>query len=230
MQHYLNHRLVKRNRRSSRWMMFGGLGATIVAVLITFLQPALLIIAFGLMLVGGIVSQIGTAIYNRFGRSPRVDEILDISLKGLDDRFTVFHYYLGTNHALFTPNGAYALVPRIEQGAIAYEDGVWKHQAPRRRFSLGGSRPRVIKNIEKEAANEANRLRQYLSKRIPAQSDIAIEPLVVFLADDTFVRADTAPFIAVHRKKLKSAFRKSAGRRPFTPEDLQQLATYLKID
>jgi len=230
MQHYLNHRLVTRNRRYSRWMMFGGLGATIVAVLITFLQPALLLIAFGLMLVGGLVSQIGTAIHNRFGRSPRVDEILDFSLKGLDDRFTVFHYYLGTNHALFTPNGAYALVPMMERGTIDFENGVWRQQAPRRRFSLGGSRPRVLKNIEKEAANQANRLRRYLGKHVPAQSDIAIEPLVVFLADATYVRADTAPFLAVHRKKLKSAFRKSAGRRPFSPEDIQQLAAYLKLD
>lgn len=230
MQHYLNIRLVTRNRRYSRWMMFGGLGATIAAVVITFVQPTLLIIAFALMLVGGIVSQIGTAIHNRFGRSPRLDEILDFSLKGLDDQHAVFHYYLGTNHALFTPHGAYALVPMMEKGEIEYKSGVWTQRTPPRRISLRGSRPRNLKNIEKEAASEVQRLNRYLIKNLLQQSDIDIEPLVIFVAEDTQVRAEKAPFIAVHRKKLKGALRKSAGRTHFTSDDLQQLAKYLKLD
>jgi len=230
MQHYLNNKLVKRNRRNGRWMMFGGLGATIAAVIITFVQPTLLILAFGLMLVGGIVSQIGTAIHNRFGRSPRLDEILDFSLKGLDDRHAIFHYYLGTNHALFTPHAAYALIPMMEKGEIEYENGGWNQRTPPGRFSFRGERLRKLRNVEKEAASETQKLKRFMSNKLPQLSDIDIEPLVVFLADDTQVRTANAPFVAVHRKKLKGALRKSGGRRHFTPDDFQAMAQYLKID
>jgi hypothetical protein len=230
MQQYLNNRLVTRNRRYSRWMMFGGLGATIAAVIITFVQPTLIIIAFGLMLVGGVVSQIGTAIHNRFGRSPRLDEILDFSLKGLDDQHALFHYYLGTNHALFTPHAAYALVPMMEKGVIEYADSEWTQRTPPGRFSFRGERLRKLKNVEKEAKSETQKLKRFMSKKLPQQSDIDFEPLIVFLADDTQVRTENAPFIAIHRKKLKGALRKSGGRRLFTPDDFQQMAQYLKID
>jgi hypothetical protein len=230
MQHYLNERLVKRNRRYSRWMMYGGLGASIAAVIITFTQPALVIYAFALIVVGGLVSQVGTAIHNRFGRSPRIDEVIDYSLKGLDDQHAIFHYLLGTNHALFTPSGTYAVVPMLEQGRIEYAQGVWKHEPPPRRISLGRSRVRTLKNVEKEAKREAQQLQRYLRKNIPQHIDIGVDPLILFLAKDTYVEAEQAPFIAVHRKKLKSALRKIERRRPFTPEDIQQLASYLKLN
>jgi hypothetical protein len=230
MQHYLNERLVKRNRRYGRWMMFGGLGISIAAVIITFTQPALVIYAFILIVVSGLISQVGTAIHNRFGRSPRVDEVIDYSLKGLDDQHAVFHYLLGTNHALFTPSGVYAVVPMPERGRIEYTQGVWKHEAPPRRISLGRQRIRTLKNVEKEAKAEAQRLQRYLRKNIPQHSDIGVEPIILFLAKNTYVDAEHAPIIAVHRKKLKSALRKTEGRRSFTPEDIQQLASYLKLN
>jgi hypothetical protein len=229
MQHYINERLVIRNRRYSRWMMFGGLGASVAAVIITFSQPALIVIAFALILAGGVVSQIGTAIHNRFGRSPRIDEVIDYSLKGLDDGHAVFHYFLGTNHALFTPHGAYAILPKLEKGRIEYEDDTWKHQPLRGRISFGEPRLRKLRNIENEARREVERLKRYLSKNVPQHSDIEIEPLAIFLANDTQIQTDQAPFLAVHRKKLKSVLRKTSGRKPFSTEDIQQLAEYLNL-
>ncbi|MES0338631.1 MAG: hypothetical protein ABUK15_01095, partial [Anaerolineales bacterium] len=61
MRLYRNERLIKRNKFLGRVMMFGGLGASFAAVLIVFLQPTLLSLAFGLMLAGGLFSQLGTA-------------------------------------------------------------------------------------------------------------------------------------------------------------------------
>ncbi|MEE8121999.1 MAG: hypothetical protein V3T55_10740, partial [Anaerolineales bacterium] len=97
MQLFHNERLIKRNKFLGRMMMFGGLGASFAAVIIVFLKPSFLSLAFGLMLAGGLSSQLGTAVYNRFGRSPRIDQVLDDSLKGLGDNYALFHYYLGTN-------------------------------------------------------------------------------------------------------------------------------------
>ena len=229
MQQYINDRLVSRNRRLSRGMMFGGLGLSILAVIITFTQPALIVVAFALILSGGIISQIGTAIHNRFGRSPRVDEVIDFSLKGLDDRHAVFHYLMGTNHALFTPNGVFAVIPMLEKGSIEYRGVGWKHQPEKGRFSFGKPRERTLRNIEKEAQRESQRLERYIRKNIPRYKDIEVEPLALFLANDTYIKAEGAPFLAVHRKKIKDALRKTTGRKPFAQDDIQVLAEYLNL-
>jgi hypothetical protein len=211
-------------------MMFGGLGASIAAVIITFTQPAFILYAFGLILVGGLVSQIGTVIHNRFGRSPRVDEVIDFTLKGLDDRHAVFHYYLGTNHALLTPHGAYAIVPMLEKGQIEYKEGSWRHTPAKRRLSFGQPRQRQLRNLEKEAQSEAGRLRRFLGNKLPQFGDVNVDPLVVFLAQDTYVNAEGADFLAIHRKKLKSELKKVSGPRVFTEDDFDQLASYLKVN
>ena len=67
MQLYVNEKKIRRNRTLGRWMMFGGLGASLIAVAISFLAQVYIFYALILMLAAGLVSQIGTAIYNRFG-------------------------------------------------------------------------------------------------------------------------------------------------------------------
>jgi hypothetical protein len=229
MQLFTNDRLVTRNRRFSRWMMFGGLGLSIAAVIITFSQPALIVLAFALILAGGIISQLGTAIHNRFGRSPRIDEVIDFSLKGLDDRHAIFHYLMSTNHALFTPAGVYAVLPRLEKGMISYQDQTWNHQPERGRFSFGAPRVRKLRSLEKEAQRESDKLQRYLRKNIPQFREIEVEPLALFLANDTQIQADNAPLLAVHRKKLKDVLRRQTGKKPLTHEDIQRLADYLSL-
>lgn len=229
MQLYLNQRLVSRNRYFSRWMMFGGLGLSIAAVIITFTRPAWIIFAFALILAGGIISQIGTAIHNRFGRSPRVDEVIDFSLKGLDDRHAIFHYLMSTNHALITPQGIYAILPRLERGQIAYQDQTWRHQPPPGRISIGRTRTRTIRTLNNEAQREAEKLQRYLRKNIPQYRDIEVEPLVLFLANEAQIQGEASPFIAVHRKKLKDALRKAPGSKVFAEKDIKQLAEYLNL-
>lgn len=228
MQHYLNNRLVQRNRRLSRVMTFGGIGATLVAVLITFFQPGQIAFAFVLMIGGAVISQFGTVIYNRFGRSPRMDEVLDDSLKGLDDRHAIFHYYLGASHALFTPSGTYAIVHMLERGEVRHLEGSWKHTPPRGRLHLRQPRERTLKRFEKDALAEASQLKRYLDKNLPGYPDVEVEPLVLFLAKDIQVHVESSPFLVTHRKKLKSELRKVSGSKAFSAEDLQSLAGYLK--
>ncbi len=221
MQLYRNERLIKRNKFLGRVMMFGGLGASFGAVIIVFLQPTLLSLAFGLMLAGGLFSQLGTAVYNRFGRSPRIDQVLDDSLKGLGDNYTMFHYYLGTNHALFTPAGVYALIPRDEKGEVRYESDQWILNRGKRRF---GRSQKQLKDLERITVRETKALERALTKKLPNSSEIPVNPLLVFVADEVTLDLDNAPIPASHRKKLKSYIRRLERRRSLPAEEIQQLA------
>ncbi len=207
-------------------MIFGGLGASFAAVVIVFLQPSWLSLAFGLMLAGGLFSQLGTALYNRFGRTPRIDQVLDDSLKGLGDNYAIFHYYLGTNHALFTPAGVFALLPRDEQGEVRYESEQWIHKLGKRRF---GRSQKPIKDLERNASRETKAIEQALTKRFPDVSAIPIHPLLVFIASGTTIDADGSPIPATHRKKLKSYIRRLERQKSFSAEEIFQLVDAYKI-
>jgi len=204
MRLYRNERLIKRNKFLGRVMMFGGLGASFAAVLIVFLQPALLSLAFGLMLAGGLFSQLGTAVYNRFGRGPRIDEVLDDSLKG------------------FTPAGVFALIPRDEKGEVRYESDQWILKLSKRRF---GRSQKTLKDVERIAARETNALERALTKKLPICSEIPVDPLLVFVADEATLDLDGAPIAAVHRKKLKSYLRRLERQKSYSAEEIQQLAS-----
>jgi hypothetical protein len=226
MQLYRNSRLIKRNKTLGRIMMFGGLGASFAAVIIVFVWPSLVSLALVLMLSGGFFSQLGTNVFKRFGTSPRIDQVIDDSLKGLGDHYGMFHYYLGTDHALVAPAGVFALLPRDEQGEIRYETDRWMLTPAKRRFGRG---PKPIKGIERDARRDGNALTQSIARGLPDSPEVSIVPLVVFIANDTTVAGDNAPVPAVHLKKLKAFIRRQERQKSLSPEEIRELAENLKI-
>jgi hypothetical protein len=204
-------------------MMYLGLGLTIAAAVTVFREPTYVLPALILMLIGGLFSQLGTALVNRFGREPRIDQVLDTSLKGLDDRYAVFHYLLGSDHVLVTPDGIFALIPRWEKGDVTYEQGEWMHKKPRGRLTLR-NRPRALRGIEKEARGEAQSLERSLEKKLDSPEDLTIKPMIVFIAEDANLDLDQAPILATHRKKLKDTIRSLDHGRSLTQDEIQRLA------
>ena len=207
-------------------MMFGGLGASLVAVVISFTAPQYIFIALGLMLVGGLVSQVGTAMYNRFGRSPRIDEVIDHSLKGLDDQYAVFHYLLGAKHVLLTPAGALAIIPRVERGEISNENGRWLHEPPKRRISLG-SRKRELRDLVPETQRAVRQLGRSLTRHLPDHEPVHVDALVMFLADDAQLETGEGSLLAAHRKKVKGLLRTLPRKAALTAAEIRSLAARL---
>ena len=159
MQQYINSAKVKRNARLARILSFGGLAVMGLGLLISFRPPYRIDLVLGLFLVGILASQIGLPMRNRWDRRPRIDEILDGALKGLDQRFAIFHYSLGARHVLVCPGGVFAVIPRVENGLIRSSDGLWtrtirvgrsaaqgqdRFVAPRARFPQKSIEPALI--------------------------------------------------------------------------------------
>lgn len=223
MRQFSNTKLIRRNGRFGRAMMYLGLGLTIVAAALVFRDQSFVLPALILMLIGGLFSQIGTALYNRFGREPRVDQILDASLKGLDDRYATFHYELGTDHVLITPDGIFALIPRWEKGQIRFENGKWYHQKPKGRLSLR-TRKRVLRGLKKEALRELQSLEKSLSKHLKESEDLTVSALIVFIAKEAELDLAKAPVSSVHRKKLKGVIRNLERGKSISEEGIRRLA------
>jgi hypothetical protein len=228
MRLFINERLVRRNSTLGKIFTWGGLGIVIVSVVISFQSPQELNpYVFGGFL-GVLLTQIGAVLTNRWGRQPRLDEVLSAALKGLDGRYALFHYLLRVDHALFTPHGAYVLIPRTEDGVIEFEDGRWYQQRERAGFLRRGGR-RAIGGFQQKAESSTSKLLRRLRKILPENAVPEVKPVLVFVHTDAQVKVQEAPQFAVHYKKMKAWLRNAPKDQGLDSDQIDHLASSLGV-
>jgi hypothetical protein len=122
-----NPKKIQRYYKIGLYTSLGSLVFLFIAVGLTLtMNVDLTIYSFIAMLLGLILSQVGVYFANRWGKSPRVDERITQSLKGLDDRFTLYHYAAPVPHLLTGPAGVWVLVPQYQAGTITFEKNRYK--------------------------------------------------------------------------------------------------------
>ena len=225
MIRYANESAIRRNAKLGKILTFGGMGVLVLGLILSVAYPAQVNGVLGIALVGVLSSQFGMVFYNRWSRRPRMDEVLDDSVKGLDGRYALFHYVLSSPHVLATPAGVYALVPRLDEGEVTWVDGTWTVV----RSGRGAARPRVLRGIEGAAQTEADAAASALHKRLPEHTLPKVVPLLVFLNSKATVHAKGAPVLAVHAKKLKETLRQLPKGGNLSEEQLKELATRLGL-
>jgi hypothetical protein len=207
--------LVERNAKIGQYAFTGGtiilLGALAIN-LYAITQPAdaspqLLTYVIGGLLVGYLVTQVGTMFRQRWGM--RSDKGFADALRGLDERYTLYNYRFGANHVFVGPSGAYVFVPKYQYGLVAYDAAKkrWHNPQQRRGFLNLFGTGEGIGNPEREAEAEIETLKAFLKKQAP---DIEIDPkaIVVFMHTQATLKADNAPITALHFKQLKEHLRR----------------------
>jgi hypothetical protein len=166
MQIYIKNRSIERKAKIANYLMYAGPILLVGIFILSFSYPESTTILGIAALISFVVSQYGIILKNRWGKRPRIDEIIDQSLKGLDSKFTIFHYELGANHALISPSGIFALVPVILDGKITFEDGKWWQI----KKSLGRERKKRQNKITTDAEFELRALSRSLQKKLNPSS------------------------------------------------------------
>lgn len=225
MIRYANERAIQRNAKLGKILTFGGLGILVLGLVLSVAYPAQVNAVLGMALVGVLASQFGMVFYNRWSRQPRMDQVLDEAVKGLDSRYAMFHYTLSTPHVLVTPSGVYAIVPRLEEGEVTWSGGGWSQARPARR----SAKVRTLRGIEPAAQTEADAAAAALRKRLPGQTLPEVKPLLVFLNPKANLHAKGAPILAVHGKKLKEALRQLPKGGSLSEPQLKELAERLGL-
>ena len=223
-----NESMIKRNARIAQIAMIAGLIVLAGGMVISF-SPAytqffyltLLSLVFGFIL-----SQIGIYYTNRFGRHPRPDEQINQALKGLDGKYTLYHYMTPVSHLLVGPAGIWILLPRNQRGRITFSNGRWRHQGGSlylRIFAQEGiGRPDI------DQSSETDKLNQFFAKNLPEGTAPAIQSALVFTNPN--VKIDISedvdpPAKTVTADKLKEALRKVAKSSPTSPQVIQQITS-----
>jgi hypothetical protein len=225
----INESLIRRNTRIAQITVIAGLAVLIGGMVISFRRPDLFTISFASLLIGFLLSQVGIYFSNRWGRRPRPYELLNQALKGLDGKYTIYHYITPASHLLVGPAGIWVLTPRHQRGTITYSNGRWHQRGGNMYMKIfaqeGLGRPDL------EISNEIENLEKYLSKRMQDDKIPKIQAALVFTNDKTVIDVDNeedSPMaVTLPLGKLKEFIRKTAKTKPVSMDKIQQIQEVL---
>ncbi len=197
--------------------LFAGAGLTVSSLLRSFenpenLDPTMTNYAFIAMAIGLVLSQIGAYFANRWGRSPTVDERISLSLKGLDDRYTLYHYVTPVPHLLAGPSGLWVINAQYQPGEIFFEKNRYRQRGVGFLSRFMGQES--VGRPDQEAKAYAADLEKMLKKELPDTELPPIQPLVVFTSAKATVQAADAPVPTIHVEKLKDFVRRKTKETP----------------
>lgn len=217
-----NEKHIKRNGTIGNWASIAGIIMVGVPVYLYFqalMQKSfdnldyilLMTLTFG----GLILSQIGTALGTRYGRSPRPDERLDAALKGLQNEFSIYHYTTQASHLLVGPAGIWLLLPYNSSGRITYKKNRWRlsgggfMQGYLRLFGFEG-----IGRPDHEIDSEAKAIQKQLAKHMETSEIPPIQSLLILTNENVEIDSADAPVPALKLKQIKDFFRQKAKEKP----------------
>jgi hypothetical protein len=228
-----NEKLIRRNARIAQIAMFAGLIVLVGGMILSFRNPELFSLSLIALILGFTLSQIGIYFGNRWGRRPRPDELLNQALKGLDGRYTIYHYKTPTAHLLIGPSGVWALFPRNQRGTITFSKGRW-HQ------SGGGLVMSYLKLFAQEGLgrpdleiqNDFDKLEKYLKNVLGDENIPPMNAALVFTSDKAVIDiaedGEQPPIPTLALGKLKDHLRKFAKTKPISLDkslEIQKLIT-----
>ena len=199
---------IARGARLGKIATFGGLGLLVVGLVVSlvFQQSPLLLFSFVFLVLGLVVSSIGTLNMGRWVREPRADQALAQALRGYDDRYRLYSYMLPAPQVLLSPVGLYVLTAMGQDGKIRYEAD---------RFQRDFSVVRLLRFLAEEGMgkpfaegdSQVAALREYLAEH-DLHEDVEIQNVVVFYNPRAELTVSSPPRPVANPKGLKKAIRK----------------------
>jgi len=214
MKIYIDNKAVKRNSLIGKILRWTSLGCMLIGLIAVFSQevaenPGLFTIFFIIMLVGVILSSISSYFTTRFGKSPRPDELIDKSFKGLDDRFHVFHYKSSIPHILISPVGVWSITPTFIDGEIIYNENKenWEHKKNSllNRFLSKEYFPNPVSELK----SSQKEFKKFLSSN-QIDKEIQIKSLIILMNKNIskIENNETEKILILPMEKVKDKFRK----------------------
>ncbi len=224
-----NEPLVRRNARIAQIAMFSGLIVLAGGMYVSFKIPELFGISLAALMLGFTLSQIGIYFSNRWGRRPRPDEQINQALKGLDGKYTIYHYQKPVSHLLVGPAGIWVLIPHHQKGKIIFSKGRWKQKGGNLYMKIfaqeGLGRPDL------EVSSEIDSVRHFLGKYFEDDEKIpSVQAALVFTNANTEIEIpedENPPAETVPISKLKDMIRKKAKEKSLSQTKAEEVQKIL---
>ncbi len=231
MEIIIDEKLLKRNRILGQVISIIAVATLAGGMYITFAMPERFTLSLIALLVGFLLSQVGIYFTNRFARPPRPDQQVSQALKGLDKRYTLFHYTTPASHLLVGPAGVWVIRPKFQKGTILYQRKRWRQKNAgllsgyMRLFAQEG-----IGRPDLEFYSEQRAVQQILSRHMDEDKIPEIQGIILFTHPDASVEIDEAPILSMHEGKLKDFIRKQAKSSPLSQPIYEEVVGVFKAD
>lgn len=206
-----NTKLIRRKAKFGTYASLGGIAILALGMVASF-RPNIAWMSLVALILGFILAQYGNHNLRRWGRSPRPDQIIEESLKGLDDKYHFYAWSLPAPNVLLTPHGIYSFITRDQTGAVSVNGANWKTK-----FTLGRAllmfAQEGLGNPTQEAQAHATRLQEWIRTKLP-DTQVNVQPAVVFI-DPRAELQITDPVVPVMDPKGIKKWLRGSGKADF---------------
>ncbi len=213
-----NTPLVERNARFGRILTTASLIVILAPMAISLpilfsgkneLPTDSLLILYGALIVGLILSNVGGYFMNRWGF--KYYEQLDKALKGTDKKIRLYNYSLPAPNVLLTPNGVIVLLLKNLEGVVYANAKGWRMNIGVLRF-LRWFSTEQLGDPTKDLQTQVDKLTAFIHDRLGENFNVPIEGLIVFSNPKVSVEITNAelPVIVLNQDPdgLKNAIKK----------------------
>ncbi len=204
---------IQRNAKIGKYANTGALIVLGIGLYVSFSRPDQFALSAGALLIGFFLSQLGMYYGNRWGRTPRPDEVIDKSMKGLGREYTIYHYVTPVSHLILGPAGIWVILPYLISGTVVYEKKRWKVKGGG--FAQSYLRLFGQENIGRpdlEASSEVESLTRYFKRVLPPTTEMPpIRSALFFAHPKVELHVEESPLPVLTPKNLKD-FMREAGR------------------
>ncbi|MCS7252140.1 MAG: nuclease-related domain-containing protein [Anaerolineae bacterium] len=215
-----NEAYIRRRATIANWTFPMGQMILILGLITSLLYPQLSLIPLLAFFVGFGLAQIGIYYIHRFVRPDRPEAALTQALKGLDDRYILYHYMLPAEHVLIGPDGVRTFVVKWQRGEIRCRNDRWSQPMNPLRRLMRWLAQDTLGNPTREARLEVEALRRHFARHL-GDVEIPIQPVIVFTHPEARLDVEGNSVPVIHARKLKEWLRKEARQRSL-PRDLQE--------
>ncbi len=222
-----NEKHIKRNKLVGNLLTFASLGVLGLGLYFAFKKDmSMVLYSYICLIIGFLLTQIGLNFVNRYGRSPRYDEILGTAFEKLRHDYTYYVYSTPLPMLLLGPCRIWMPIPVTATGEISFQDGKWVHKTKNRIQKMMGQD--TVGKPDKEVAEASAALTRFLTEKgIPADMHPELKPImVVYLKETHLGDVSKAPYPVVGLEDLKRYIRRmdrEACTDPISPEAAAKL-------
>ena len=227
-----NDKLIKRNSKISQYVLYIALATLAAGIYFAFTKNSADEIgwAYLFLVPSFLLVQLSSSMGNRWSRSPRPDEVVVQSLKGLDNQYSLYIYSTAVPHLLVGPAGIWIIKTYFQSGKIFLD----KKKNVLKQKGGGNFLSRIflsesIGNVERESQDLINKLEKNFQ-----QNDISDHPEVkvanVFI--DPNVELDVRKYngTVIASAKLKDFIRRTAKQTNLTTDKVKAVVSKLPAE
>ncbi len=222
-------KLIKRNKLFTQITLYAAIGLIAIGLLmsLTNKEYTQVYLSYLVLLPAYVLMQINVLMTNKWGRTPRVDQIVTHSLKGLDNKYSLFHYTTPVSHLLVGPAGIWIIKPYHQHGTIVYDENKKKYlQKGGGNFLTKLFAMDTLSDIERESDRQISNLEKYFIK-IGLKDHPKPTIVNVFFHPDAKIQAKNAPELTINIDKLKDLIRQAVKKSPVRDEIINKILSKL---